>query len=73
MFTYTIQNYTDKLPSIRPEHVLIHSNINNNSLTREEASKPLHRSGSNTSSINPTPARFKSISDLEIYFSYELT
>ncbi|KAE9537228.1 hypothetical protein AGLY_006251 [Aphis glycines] len=41
------------LPSIRPEHVFIRSNINNNSLTKAEASRPLHKSGSNTSSINP--------------------
>lgn len=50
---------------MRPEHVLIHSNISNSSLTRADASKPLHKSGSNTSSIKPVPARFKSISDLK--------
>lgn len=55
---------------MRPEHVLMHSNISNNSLTRADASKPLHKSGSNTSSIRPVPARFKSISDLKYKFYF---
>lgn len=55
---------------MRPEHVLIRSNKSNNSLTRAEASEPLHKSGSNTSSIKPVPARFKSMSDLRIQSNY---
>ena len=49
-----------RVPSILKEHVFNVWRIRMSSLTRAAASSPLDRSGSNTSSINRIPARFKS-------------